>query len=131
MSECCESENPHDESGERQPLTISDALAADLAETFQVLADANRVRMVAALADGELCVGDLAGIVGMSVSAVSHQLRRMRQLGIVRSRRAGRHIYYALDDEHIDAVYRQSLSHVRHRQQSLSLDPSARGDNKG
>ena len=89
-----------------------------LADLFAVLADPNRVRLVAALEHGELCVSDLAATVGLSNSATSHQLRLLRSLGLVRARRAGRSVYYALDDEHVSTLYRQALDHVGHDDRS-------------
>ena len=71
-----------------------------------------RVRIIAALAAAERCVGDLARLVDMSESAVSHQLRIMRAARLVRTRRAGRQVFYTLDDAHIVALFRQGLSHV-------------------
>lgn len=88
---------------------------ADLANLFAALGDPTRLRIVAALADHELCVCDLAAAVGHSESAVSHHLRLLRTLGLVRSRREGRLVYYALDDGHVVALYRQALDHVDHR----------------
>lgn len=87
----------------------------DLATVFAALGDPTRLRIVAALAGQELCVCDLAATVGPSESAVSHHLRLLRQLGLVRSRRAGRLVYYALDDVHVAALYGQALDHVAHR----------------
>lgn len=86
-----------------------------LAELFAALGDPTRLRIVAALAGRELCVCDLAATVGTSESAVSHQLRGLRALGLVRSRRDGRLVYYALDDEHVSSLYGQALDHVAHR----------------
>ncbi len=86
-----------------------------LAEVFAALGDPTRLRIVAALADRELCVCDLAAAVGQSESAVSHHLRLLRTLGLVRSRRDGRLAYYALDDGHVAGLYGQALGHVRHR----------------
>lgn len=83
-----------------------------LAETFRALGDPTRVRLLDALSHGELCVCDLAQLIGLSQSATSHQLRLLRQLRIVRSRRAGRMVYYALDDRHVVALVRQGLRHV-------------------
>ncbi|OGO04618.1 MAG: hypothetical protein A2Y73_03115 [Chloroflexi bacterium RBG_13_56_8] len=94
---------------------VTDGVAEQLAETFKALADATRVRMISALAEMELCVGELAAAMGMTVSAVSHQLRLLRRLYLVRRRREGRHIYYSLDDEHIDIIYRCGLDHIGHR----------------
>jgi ArsR family transcriptional regulator len=83
-----------------------------LADTFRILGDPTRVRIVDALSDGELCVCDLAAHVGISESAVSHQLRLMRSMRLVRGRREGRCVYYTLDDQHILSLYQQGLRHV-------------------
>ena len=88
-----------------------------LAALFAALGDPTRLRVVAALAASELCVGDIAGALGLSESAASHQLRVLRGLGLVRSRREGRLVYYALDDAHVFALYRQGLDHVGHAAQ--------------
>jgi ArsR family transcriptional regulator len=85
----------------------------DLAETFRALGDPTRVRMLDALSHGELCVCDLAALVRMSESAVSHQLRLLRNLRLVRPRREGRMVFYALDDRHIMTLFRQGLRHVQ------------------
>ena len=85
-----------------------------MAALFGALADPTRVRLIAALERAELCVGDLAATVGLSSSATSHQLRLLRRLGLVRTRREGRTVYYALDDEHVRTLYRQALDHVGH-----------------
>jgi len=85
-----------------------------LAALFGALADPTRVRLIAALERTELCVGDLAATVGLSPSATSHHLRLLRSLGLVRTRREGRTVYYSLDDEHVRTLYRQALDHVAH-----------------
>jgi ArsR family transcriptional regulator len=89
-------------------------MAEQLAQIFRALADPTRVRIVSVLAEVELCVGDLAAVLGMSVSAVSHQLRLLRELRVVRKRREGKHVYYALDDEHVEDLFARGLEHVRH-----------------
>jgi len=94
---------------------LSPPEADDLADTFEALADPTRVRLVSALAEMELSVGELAELLGMSVSAISHQLRLLRRLRLVKRRREGKRIYYALDDEHIANIYRCGLDHVRHK----------------
>ncbi len=91
---------------------LSAEVAEALAETFRVLGDPTRIRLIAAMAVAERCVGDLAATVGMSESAVSHQLRMLRAARLVRTRRAGRHVFYTLDDGHILALFQQGLSHV-------------------
>lgn len=88
-----------------------------LAQTFAALADPTRLRIVAALAARELCVCDLAATIGLTESAVSHQLRQLRSLGLVRARREGRMAYYALDDAHVATLYADALTHVEHRAQ--------------
>ena len=83
-----------------------------LADTFRILGDPTRVRIVDALAEGELCVCDIAEHVGISESAVSHQLRVMRGMRIVRGRREGRCVYYTLDDQHVLDLFQQGRRHV-------------------
>lgn len=97
------------------PLPILDAhTAGQLARTFKALSDPTRVRIIAALADHELCVHALAEALGMSHSAISHQLGTLREMRLVRFTKEGRHVFYALDDEHIDSLFRQSLEHIQH-----------------
>jgi ArsR family transcriptional regulator len=84
-----------------------------LAETFRMLGDTTRVRILDALSRAELCVQDLAQLVGLTESAVSHQLRLLRGLRLVRPRRSGRQIFYALDDHHIVRLFAQGLEHVQ------------------
>ena len=83
-----------------------------LAETFRVLGDPTRVRILDALSHAELCVSDVATLLGLSQSAVSHQLRILRGLRLVRARREGRMVFYALDDDHITGLFREGLRHV-------------------
>ena len=92
-------------------LMRSDTVHA-LADTFRVLGDPTRVRMLDALSGGELCVCDIASLVGISESAVSHQLRLLRGMRLVRPRRAGRLVYYAVDDQHILELLKQASTHV-------------------
>lgn len=84
-----------------------------LADTFRVLGDPTRVKIVFALSKEELCVCDLATIVGASQSAVSHSLRTLRQMELVRYRREGKIAYYSLDDEHIGRLIDEGFDHVR------------------
>lgn len=83
-----------------------------LAETFKALADPSRTRILFALSRAELCVCDLAELLGLSVSAVSHQLRHLRELKLVKYRREGKMAYYSLDDDHVKTLFRQGLAHV-------------------
>jgi DNA-binding transcriptional ArsR family regulator len=88
------------------------AAVRDVAETFRILGDPTRVRILDALSGGELCVCDIASLVAISESAVSHQLRLLRGARLVRSRRSGRLVFYALDDAHIIELLRQAHTHV-------------------
>jgi len=89
-------------------------IASRLAETFRVLGDPTRVRIIAALRQGELCVSDLSQSLEMSQSAISHQLRVLRNLHLVRVRREGRQAFYSLDDNHVVELFAQGLDHVLH-----------------
>ena len=93
-------------------------IAARLAETFGLLGDPTRVRIVHALSLSELCTSDLAEAVGMSESAVSHQLRLLRHLQVVRTRRDGKMVYYRLHDDHIRSLFQQGLDHVLEPQEA-------------
>ena len=86
-----------------------------LADTFKLLGDPTRVRIVHALSSGQLCVHEISDRVGISESAVSHQLRLMRTMRIVKGRREGRCVYYTLDDQHILDLFQQGLRHVEER----------------
>lgn len=88
--------------------------AGDLAALFAALGDPTRVRLLAALAAAPLCVCDLAAVLGMTQSAVSHQLRLLRSLGLVRARREGKLVWYALDDDHVHDLLAIGFAHTGH-----------------
>jgi ArsR family transcriptional regulator, lead/cadmium/zinc/bismuth-responsive transcriptional repressor len=85
-----------------------------LAELFGALSDPTRLRIISTLMEGEHNVGEIAVLVELSESAVSHQLRGLRQMHLVRTRKAGRQVFYSLDDEHISRLYQLGLDHVLH-----------------
>ncbi len=93
---------------------ISDAVASRLAELFRALGDPSRVRIIAALTEGEANVNRLAEVAGISESAASHHLRGLRLMRLVRARKSGRQVYYSLDDDHIANLFRGSLDHILH-----------------
>ena len=93
---------------------VDGATAKSLAAVYKALSDPTRLRLISALADREFCVGDLAAALDMEQSAVSHQLGDMRDMHLVRFRRAGRHVYYRLDDEHVRDLFALGLAHVSH-----------------
>ncbi len=84
-----------------------------LALTYKILGDPTRLRIVIALGSGEMCVCDLAAFIGVTESAVSHQLRRLRDLALVRCRRDGQILYYSLDDDHVADLLQVGLEHIR------------------
>jgi ArsR family transcriptional regulator, lead/cadmium/zinc/bismuth-responsive transcriptional repressor len=98
--------------GSAASLRRDDTLVQALADTFRILGDPTRVRIVDALASGQLCVHEISERIGLSESAVSHQLRLMRSMRIVRGRREGRCVYYTLDDQHVLDLFQQGLRHV-------------------
>ena len=97
-----------------QTTSVNEQEAAQVAELFSALSDTSRVQILSALMQGEKNVGDLAEMVGISHSAVSHHMRHLRQMRLVRARKDGRHVYYCLDDEHVRDLLRRGLEHVRH-----------------
>lgn len=106
-------------------LMLSEAQVRELAAIFAAMGDPTRVKLLVALAQGELCVCDLAALLGTSVSAVSHQLRTLRGLRMVTHRRAGRQIYYRLDDHHVAALLKQGIDHLVERQSPCPATPEA------
>jgi DNA-binding transcriptional ArsR family regulator len=99
-------------------LAKAEALPEDeaklIAETFKLLGDTTRIKILHALSKRELCVCDIAAIVQMGQSAVSHQLRLLRSARLVKYRKEGKMVWYSLDDEHISLLLQQGLDHIRH-----------------
>ncbi len=94
--------------------TIDENTAALIADLFESLSDPTRVRIIAALMGGEVNVGELVRTVGLSKSAVSHQLRGLRDKRVIRARKRGRQVFISLDDEHIAELFQRGLEHVEH-----------------
>lgn len=95
-------------------ISINATIANQMAELFSALSDASRIRILAALVEGEMNVSALAEAADISESAVSHHLRHLRQMRLVHTRKDGRHVYYTLDDQHVDDLFRCGLEHVLH-----------------
>lgn len=113
VSDGCEIEFVDERKVKRVQRAMKSAAAvALLAETFKLLGDPTRVRIVFALASEELCVCDLANLLGVSESAVSHSLRSLRQMKLVKFRKEGKTAYYMLDDEHIARLLDEGFRHV-------------------
>jgi len=110
MAETCEI--PHNLAAPAARHLAPDTVQ-EIAATFAVLGDPTRIRILDALSGGERCVCDIATLAGISESAVSHQLRLLRGMRLVRPRRAGRQVFYTLDDQHIVQLLRLAVTHVQ------------------
>lgn len=87
----------------------------NLAKLFKLIGDPTRCRIIFALDNEEMCVCDIANVLKMTKSAVSHQLRLLRQSQIVKTRKSGKEVYYTLDDEHIQKLFEIALEHINHQ----------------
>ncbi|WP_373231157.1 ArsR/SmtB family transcription factor [Cohnella sp.] len=94
---------------------VDESSASELAELFKALSDPTRVKLISALLQQELCVHDLSVVLGMGQSAVSHQLRYLRNMRIVKRRKVGKTVYYSLDDSHIEEIFLLTLQHLKHK----------------
>jgi len=95
-------------------MLLKENISTHLADLFSALSDPTRLRIISVLLDSEMNVGEIASQLGMSESAVSHQLRGLRQMRLVHSRKNGREVYYALNDDHVAKLYSMGLEHVEH-----------------
>lgn len=112
--DACQTRCVHQDAVDRAAgASLPDEEVRALADLFKILGDPTRVRILRALARTELCVCDLSSVLGMSASAVSHQLRVLRSAKLVRFRREGKIVHYTLDDEHVAALVSVGLDHVR------------------
>ncbi len=93
---------------------VDDASAHELADLFKALSDPTRVKLIGALLINELCVHDLAVLLGMGQSAISHQLRYLRNVRIVKRRKSGKTVFYSLDDSHIEQLFVLTMQHLKH-----------------
>lgn len=111
--EQCECSIVHENAVERARLAMPDEETLyEVAELFKVFGDSTRARIISALIKEELCVCDIASLLGMTKSAVSHQLRILRQTKIVKNRKSGKEVYYSLDDGHIEEIFNTALAHL-------------------
>ncbi|WP_317368016.1 metalloregulator ArsR/SmtB family transcription factor [uncultured Tyzzerella sp.] len=95
--------------------SLSDEIIYDMADFFKVFSDSTRVKILYALLESDLCVGDLVKSLDMNQSAVSHQLRILRQNNIVKFKKEGKAVIYSLDDSHVFEILSQGLSHLMHK----------------
>ena len=86
---------------------------------FKILGDNTRVRILFALDNNEMCVCDIANVLNMTKSSISHQLSYLKDCNIVKSRKSGKEVYYSLDDDHVKEVFEVAISHIKHKKESL------------
>ena len=111
--ECCDDTCPHPDILSRVQRAIPDEdTLYDLTELFRIFGDSTRVRILYVLFESEMCVCDIAELLGMTQSAISHQLRALKNARLVKARREGKTVFYALADDHVKTIIDQGLEHV-------------------
>ena len=112
-AECCEQFFVHEDvvkaAGEKMP---EEDVLYDLAEVFKIFGDSTRIKILYVLFEAEMCVCDIAQLLNMNQSAISHQLRILKQSRLVKSRRDGKQVFYSLDDEHVYSILNQGMEHL-------------------
>ena len=93
---------------------VTPEIASDLANLFEALSDPTRVRIIAALVEGEMGVSELVNRIGVTKSAISHQLRGLRDKRLIRTRKQGRNVFVCIDDDHVIELFQRGLDHVLH-----------------
>lgn len=112
----CEQEDVHSDIVELvRARMMSEPEIAGLSSLFKILGDPTRIRIVCALSQTEMCVCDLSSALGMTKSAVSHQLNTLKQGKLVKYRRDGKNVFYSLDDAHVNSILAIAMEHIRHK----------------
>ena len=115
--ELCEGEIIHEETVKKVRATFpEDEMIFDLADFYKIFGDTTRVKILYALDKSDLCVCDISALLGMSVSAVSHQLRTLRESDLVRTNREGKVIYYSLADDHVKSILECGIEHISEKE---------------
>ena len=115
---CCDCNIVHQEAVERSLNGMPDDKTIEaLSNFYKIMGDATRCRLICALQGGEMCVCDLCNVLSMSKSSISHQLSKMRESGVVKSRREGKEVYYSLDDCHVFEIFSTTLTHITHKKE--------------
>lgn len=94
---------------------LDDITLTKVADFFKILGDPTRTKILCALDNNEMCVCDIANVLNMTKSSISHQLNTLRQNNIVKSKKMGKEVFYTLDDEHVTEVFEVALSHIGHK----------------
>ncbi|WP_418186481.1 ArsR/SmtB family transcription factor [Aliarcobacter lanthieri] len=106
---CCDHSEEFDRVKEN---LVSEEILYDVAELFKAFADTTRIKIISVLQEEELCVGAISELLNMSQSAISHQLKALKNAKIIKSKKLGKWVYYSLDDEHIKRIYDMGLDHI-------------------
>ena len=107
---------PHDHEAILQKVRRdlpTDELLCDLADLYKIFGDTTRIKILYALLESEMCVCGIADLLGMTQSAISHQLRLLKQFKLVKNRRDGKTVYYSLADDHVRSIIGQGMEHIR------------------
>ena len=112
--EICDKNHQHKDLKIMQEKMPNQTELEKTAELFKMFGDNTRIQILLALFEGEMCVCDISDLLGMTQSAISHQLRLLRNSHLVKNRREGKSIYYSLDDTHVATIIAQGLEHIRH-----------------
>lgn len=116
LNECCDSTVIHEETVKQVASKMpAEENLYDLAELFKVFGDSTRIKILCALVEAEMCVCDIAALLNMTQSSISHQLRVLKQARLVRYRREGKVVYYSIDDEHVKHIFDQGLIHLNEK----------------
>lgn len=104
---------------EQQILSAKESmLSANIYEKaasfFKIVGDPTRCKIISVLKENEMCVGDIANVLSMTKSSISHQLSKMKKQGVVKSRKEGKEVYYSLDDEHVSQIFLLTVEHITH-----------------
>ena len=111
--ECCDYIHAHEDLVEKVRNTMpSEDVLYDLAELFRIFGDSTRIRILYVLFEAEMCVCDIAQLLGMTQSAISHQLRYLKNARLVKARREGKTVFYSLADDHVKTIVDQGIEHV-------------------
>ena len=111
--EVCEHEHSHDEVVEKiSDIMPSEDVIYDVAELFKVFGDSTRTKILTALFESEMCVCDIGKLLNMTKSAISHQLRILRQNKLVKARKSGKEVFYSLADNHVKIIFKMAIDHV-------------------
>ncbi len=98
---------------------LDNEFITEISTFFKILGDNTRVKILFALNHNEMCVCDIANVLNMTKSSISHQLSYLKDLNIVKSRKSGKEVYYSLDDEHVKEVFEVAISHIEHKRSML------------